>query len=111
MYDLNNSGLIDFNELHTIVKTLLKLKYSLSSELISDDNKEKNELIFLQFQNLIFKENQITNLKLPLSYNIAMYIMQKLDVSRKAKLTKQEFVNGCLDCENIRIFLSPLKFI
>ncbi len=101
MYDLNGSGEIDFNELHSIVKTLLKLKYS--------DNESHPETD--QFETILFQDQILCNSKLPLSYNIAMYIMKKLDSNRNAKLTKEEFVKGCLFNENIRIFLTPLKIL
>ncbi len=105
MFDLNNNGWIDFNELHTIVKALLKLKYSMADE---DNRKEIDSQLF-EFQELIFKDCVITNFKLPFSYNVAMYIMRKLDSTHNARLTKSEFVDGCLNCENIRKFLSPLN--
>ena len=107
MYDLNGSGVIDFNELHIIVKTLLKLKYNEFSK--SDEDLELVDKKFSQFQKIIFQDQTLLNSKLPLSYNIAMYIMRRLDTSRKAKLNKEEFVNGCLNSENIRKFLTPLK--
>lgn len=108
MFDLNNNGWIDFNELHTIVKTLLKLKYA-----IVDDEVNKKEIDdqFLEFQQHIFEDSVITSVKLPLSYNIAMYIMRKLDLSHNARLAKSEFVEGCLESENIRKFLSPLNTV
>ena len=37
--------------------------------------------------------------------------MQKLDANKNAKLTKEEFVDGCLSNENIRKFLTPLKIL
>ena len=58
MYDLNDSKYIDFNELHSIVKTLLKLKKTEESEYSRSG--------------LIFQEDIISNHKLPLSYNISM---------------------------------------
>lgn len=109
MYDLNGSGVIDFNELHVIVKTLIKLKYYEFSE--SSDSNENVKKKFTQFQNQIFHDQTISSSKLPLSYNIAMYIMRRLDVSRNAKLNKDEFVNGCLSSENIGKFLTPLKIL
>lgn len=108
MYDLNQSDFIDFNELHTIVKNLLKLKYS-TEALDSQADQKKIEQRFSHFQKLIFMDNVVTNPKLPLSYNIAMYIMTKLDTLRLGKLSKDEFVNGCLNNENIKKFLLPLK--
>lgn len=102
MYDLNGSGEIDFNELHSIVKTLLKLKCS---------NNEINDKSDHEFETIIFKDQILCNSKLPLSYNIAMYIMQKLDTNRNAKLTQDEFVDGCLTNEHIRKFLNPLKIL
>jgi Ca2+-binding EF-hand superfamily protein len=102
MYDLNGSGEIDFNELHSIVKTLLKLKYSDNGSQIDSSSK---------FETILFQDQILCNSKLPLSYNIAMYIMRKLDSNRNAKLTKEEFVKGCLFNENIRIFLTPLKIL
>ena len=101
MYDLNGSGEIDFNELHSIVKTLLKLKYS-NNETGQNDR---------EFETIIFKDQILFNSKLPLSYNIAMYIMKKLDFNRNAKLTQDEFVEGCLSNEHIRKFLTPLKIL
>lgn len=98
MYDLNGSGEIDFNELHSIVKSLLKLKYSEDTV-----NKEADT----KFQKVIFND-EVMNSKLPLSYNIAMYIMRKLDLNKNAKLTKSEFVKGCLSNDGIRSFLTPL---
>ncbi len=98
MYDLNGSGEIDFNELHSIVKSLLKLKYS---DEIGEDDK---------FKKFIFNDESV-NSKLPLSYNIAMYIMKKLDTNKNAKLTKDEFTKGCLSNENIRTFLTPLSIL
>jgi len=95
MYDLNSSGTIDFNELHTIVKTLLKLKYSNESFGGLASNQKVNEKQLMQFQKSILNDNVIANTKLPLSYNIAMYIMVKLDTGRTAHLTKK--------------FLTPLK--
>ena len=102
IYDLNGSGEIDFNELHSIVKTLLKLKYSDEECKVKNDSK---------FETIIFQDQIICNSKLPMSYNIAMYIMKKLDLNLNAKLTKDEFVKGCLSNENIRIFLTPLKIL
>lgn len=106
MFDLNNNGSIDFNELHTIVKTLLKMKYA-----IVDDEVNRKEIDdqLLEFQQHIFEDCVISNVKLPLSYNIAMYIMRKLDTSHNARLAKSEFVEGCLESDNIRKFLSPLN--
>ena len=109
MYDLNSSGKIDFNELHTIVKTLLKLKYSNEAFGGSTGDQKVNEKQLMQFQKSILKDNVITNAKLPLSYNIAMYIMVKLDTNRSGNLTRTEFVNGCLNNENVKKFLTPLK--
>lgn len=103
MYDLNGSGEIDFNELHSIVKTLLKLKYS--DEEINEEDKNN------EFETIIFHDQTLYNSKLPMSYNIAMYIMKKLDSNRNAKLTKEEFVMGCLTNDNIRIFLTPLVIL
>jgi Ca2+-binding EF-hand superfamily protein len=100
MYDRNKNNYIDFNELHSIVKILLKLKFSLDS----NDNANME-----QFRDIIFHDEIISNSKLPLSYNIAMYIMNKLDLSRNARLNKDEFVEGCLNNENICKFLMPLK--
>ena len=79
MYDLNGSGEIDFNELHSIVKSLLKLKYS---DEIGEDDK---------FKKFIFNDESV-NSKLPLSYNIAMYIMKKFKlcfISKSPKFFKQ----------------------
>lgn len=90
MYDLNSSGYIDFHELHSIVKILFKLKYS------DVDNEN-------------FQINGIINSNLPSTYHIAMNIMKKFDLNKNAKLTKEEFINGCLNHENIKVFLTPLK--
>lgn len=100
MYDLNGSGEIDFNELHSIVKTLLKLKYS---------EEEINQKSDNEFETIVFQDQTQCNSKLPFSYNIAMYIMRKLDTNRNARLTKDEFVNGCLNNKSICGFLTPLK--
>ena len=98
MYDQNGNDYIDFNELHSIVKVLLKLKYSnLESGAIN------------KFETLVFQDELVSSNKLPLSYNIAMYIMRKLDLNRNAKLSKQEFVDGCLGNEHLRDFLTPIR--
>lgn len=92
MYDLNSSGYIDFHELHSIVKVLFKLKY-FSGE------------INFPIVGIPVSSN------IPSTYYIAMNIMQKFDCNQNAKLTKDEFVNGCLSHENIKIFLTPLKVL
>jgi Ca2+-binding EF-hand superfamily protein len=91
MYDLNSSGYIDFHELHSIVKVLFKLKYSSVEE-------EEN-----------FAVSGVLNSSLPSTYHIAMAIMKKFDLNKNAKLSKEEFINGCLTHQNIKSFLTPLK--
>ncbi|RNA28555.1 Neuronal calcium sensor 2 [Brachionus plicatilis] len=93
LYDLNNSGYIDFHEMHSIVKVLFKLKYS--SYGPSDYS--------------LFTNQEFISSNLPISYYIAMDIMKTFDLDRNGKLTKQEFIEGCLNHQNFRIFLSPLK--
>lgn len=95
LYDLNDSGYIDFHEMHSIVKVLFKLKYS---EFESSDYR-------------VFTKQEFTSSNLPVSYYIAMDIMMTFDSDRNGKLTKQEFVNGCLSHEKFRNFLSPLNKI
>lgn len=90
MYDLNSSGYIDFHELHSIVKVLFKLKYS--------SDATNFPIVGVP-----------TNSNIPSTYYIAMSIMRKFDCNKNAKLTKDEFVNGCLSHENIKVFLTPLK--
>lgn len=91
MYDLNSSGYIDFHELHSIVKVLFKLKYSSSLET-----------------NFPIAGVPV-NSNIPSTYYIAMAIMRKFDCNQNAKLSKDEFINGCLSHENIKVFLTPLK--
>lgn len=93
LYDLNNSGYIDFHEMHSIVKVLFKLKYSKYEP--SDYSK--------------FTNQEFISSNLPLSYYIAMDIMKAFDLDRNGKLTKQEFIKGCLSHQNFKKFLSPLK--
>lgn len=97
MYDLNSSGYIDFHELHSIVKVLFKLKYS--------------TIVDLAEINFPIEGVHQPNASLPSTYHIAMNIMRKFDCNRNAKLTKEEFVNGCLSHENIKVFLTPLKVL
>ncbi len=97
MYDLNSSGYIDFHELHSIVRVLVKLKFS-SSGLVDDA---------LHFPIIGVPANST----LPSTYHVAMEIMRRFDCNRNAKLSKDEFVNGCLSHENIKTFLTPLKVL
>ena len=99
LFDLNSNGYIDFNEMHSIVKTLIKMKYGCNK-----NNKNELNIILKKF----IETKLIYNPKLSNSYNIAMYIMYTLDTNRNARLTKDEFVDGCFANESIRQFLTPL---
>ena len=109
MYDLNSSGYIDFHELHSIVKVLFKLKYSPQSLMSTSPSGalDENSNINLTFPIIGIPSN--TNL--PSTYHIAMNIMRMFDCNQNAKLSKEEFVNGCLSHENIKVFLTPLKVL
>ncbi len=106
MFDLNGNHYIDFHELHSIVKILLKLKYSDNNiNINSNDNSQQK----YDNHNLLKNYGHITyTSSLPPSYHIAMSIMKKFDLDRNAKLTKDEFINGCDSNEEIKKFLTPL---
>lgn len=107
IFDLNQSGYIDFHELHSIVKIIFKLKYS---------NIEQNDHLILDPTNKILfnnlpkeKEKFLFRSSLPNSYHISMSIMKTFDTDKNGKLTKKEFINGCLNHDNVKQFLTPLK--
>ncbi len=123
MFDLNGNHYIDFHELHSIVKILLKLKYSDKNinkkNNEDDDDNNKNANFDYTSQQKYDNHNSIdSELKnygritytssLPPSYHIAMSIMKKFDLDRNAKLTKDEFIKGCDSNEDIKKFLTPL---
>ena len=97
IFDSDKSGYIDFYELHKIVKILYKLKNS--------DSKEEFENCM---KNGFYKAyiNNNNNLLSP-SYYISFDIMKKFDTSRNAKLSRDEFINGCRTHEQIANFLTP----
>jgi Ca2+-binding EF-hand superfamily protein len=99
MFDSNKNNAIDFNELHTFVQILLKLK-QLEDKSLNDLNNFKEE---------IFKNQISINYKLPFSYHVSLYIMKRFDSDKNGKISKDEFVNGCLENEKIKKFLIPLK--
>jgi Ca2+-binding EF-hand superfamily protein len=114
MLDMNNNGYIDFHELHSTVKTLFKLKYSDGDETEEKTKpKEREETLAPRVQyNKELNDFQIViDSQLPDSYHIAMSIMRKFDVNHNGKLTKKEFIDGCLQYDKIREFLSPLKVL
>lgn len=114
IFDLNGNNAIDFHEMHSIVKILFKLKYSnidaqaslaaqtLTSPTQSDEHDTDGNHLNNYF---IFNSN------LPPTYHIAMNIMKKFDENRNATLSKEEFINGCLQHPNIKQFLTPLKVL
>jgi hypothetical protein len=82
MYDLNQSQYIDFHELHSIVKVLLKLKYSVEES--PDSKREKGQTLKESYVTTdASKSNDIQLLKnyghitynssLPPSYHIGLY--------------------------------------
>ena len=106
MFDSNHSGYLDFHEVHSIVKILFKLKYS-DASTASDNDQTINKHTDKEEKSrcpVVFNSN------LPQSYHISMDIMKKFDTDKNAKLTKEEFIKGCLTHENIHSFLTPLKF-
>lgn len=105
VFDVNRSGYLDFHEIHSIVKILFKLKLS-DNQKIEDYNQngKLNLNSNANYQNLFFSSN------LPPSYHISMNIMKKFDTNMDAKLSCEEFVNGCLTYDSIRNFLTPLNF-
>jgi len=115
MLDMNNNGYIDFHELHSTVKTLFKLKYSDGDE--NDENKKTKEQEkpltqpSVQYNKELNDFQIVIDSQLPDSYHIAMNIMRKFDINRNGKLTKKEFIDGCLQYDKIREFLSPLKVL
>lgn len=101
MFDADHNNQLDFNELHTIVKLLLKLKR------INNEN-EMNE--FKNFKMEIFKNQISINYKLPISYHASVYIMKTFDSNKNGKISKSEFIRGCVSEPNIRNFLTPIRF-
>ncbi len=107
LFDTNRSGYLDFHEVHSIVKILFKLKYSENET--NGDSRENSSFkgdseLKSYSPNLFFSSN------LPLSYYISMNIMKKFDSNMDAKLSCDEFINGCLAYDAIRNFLTPLNF-
>lgn len=94
VFDENLSGYLDFHEIHSIVKIIFKLKFS---EDCNDNKSHQSSLLYIS--------------DLPQSYYVSMNIMKTFDTDRNAKLSRAEFITGCLNHENIRHFLTPLKFI
>lgn len=112
MYDLNANGYIDFYELHSIVKILFKSKYDNQQDDYSNiEESTTTTTINTQNRYSLHSGAVMFNSSIPKTYYIAMNIMKTFDSDRNAKLTKEEFINGCLAHENIRKFLSPLKVL
>lgn len=102
MVDSNHSGYLDFHELHSIVKILYKLKNVENNEnLISDDTTENDS----DKCRIMFYST------LPKTYHVSMNIMKKFDTDKNGKLSKKEFINGCLNHDKIRQFLTPIKYL
>ncbi|CAF0944679.1 unnamed protein product [Brachionus calyciflorus] len=99
LYDLDHSGYIDFHEMHSIVKMLFKIKYAKYNQ------KESQEM---ENYTLFTKQLYVSS-KLPVSYYLAMDIMRVFDTDKNGKLSKIEFINGCLSHNHFRKFLTPLK--
>ena len=76
MFDTNRNNAIDFNELHTIIKLLLKLKRI--DDTANDFNNFKKEIFLSQI---------CINHKLPFSYHVTVYIMKKFDLNKNAKIS------------------------
>lgn len=102
IYDLDKSGHIDFYELHSIVKVLYKLKIENSK----NPDVESEKLLAYNFESSVRLSST-----LPESYHIAMGIMKKFDTDKNAKLSKQEFIDGCMNHKKIQEFLKPLKIL
>jgi Ca2+-binding EF-hand superfamily protein len=105
MFDSDKSGYIDFYELHKIVKILYKLKNNNKNE----DEDEKNKMKISYYKAYINKNND-KNLLTP-SYYISFDIMKKFDVSRNGMLSREEFISGCENHDEIRRFLTPLEVL
>lgn len=104
IFDSDHNNQLDFNEIHTIVKLLLKLKH-----IDSDNENDMND--FNNFKAEIFKNQVCINLNLPISYHTSLYIMKKFDSNKNGKISKSEFIKGCVTEPKIRNFLTPIKFI
>jgi Ca2+-binding EF-hand superfamily protein len=129
MFDLNGNNAIDFHEMHSIVRTLFKLKYS----RFADKEDSKGEFVVMtdENNNIISGDSSqndyntgsssssssssssffVFNSTLPPTYHIAMNIMKKFDANRNGRVSKEEFVDGCLAHPSIKAFLTPLKVL
>ncbi len=76
------------------MRILYKLK---ESEINSVNNRSESDEVSE-------KNNNLTP-----SYYITYNIMKKFDINRDGLLTINEFIDGCLDNEEIRKFLTPLS--
>ena len=85
---------------------MFKLKFS-----DNQTNGVRNENNTLQSTTKVtnYQTNLFFSSNLPQSYYISMNIMKKFDTNMDAKLSREEFVNGCLTYEFIRKFLTPLN--
>ena len=101
IFDSDKSGYIDFYELHKIVKILYKLKNSENKDVVEDRLKNG-------FYKAYINNNSNNNLLTP-SYYISFDIMKKFDTSRNAKLSRDEFINGCQEHDEIAKFLTPFE--
>ena len=104
IFDSDKSGYVDFYELHRIVKILFKFKNSDTNE--ADMVKNMKTSFYKAYKNTT--DNNSDNLLTP-SYYISFDIMKKFDTSRNGTLSREEFINGCKNHEQIRQFLTPLK--
>lgn len=95
LFDIDKNGYIDFYELHSIIKILFKLKNNTSNS-------------YLNGYRLIKPVEETTKLT-NYSYYITFDIMKKFDINRNGRLTKIEFVNGCMNHDDIHRFLIPIR--
>ena len=121
MFDLNGNDSIDFHEMHSIVKILFKLKYSqFSEETVKSQQQNMSTEANIELLMLADAAPEgptqmdgsfILNSTLPPTYHIAMNIMKKFDKDRNGRISKDEFIRGCMAHANIRKFLTPLKVL